>query len=234
MYFSTMDESSIIQLHKECSLALKKLNDTLKNEAVIYDIPPIKRVNIPSGYIRTVSEFEKAYKLHEVIDNNKLVRNLYYSLQYLEYLLYVNKTFGIIMGIRTLFFKYALIHIYSIYEGILSGVNESLRMGCSQCKKHASCLHFIPKSKDGTHKKVVGLAEKKLKLSNEFLDILDKFKKSRDLVHIHTIEQSEHENKEYELLLKEGYRGLTILKKELVPKVVAYKKERSCRCFKPE
>lgn len=226
-----MDKESIIQLHKDCSLALKELNDNLQKSTVTYDIPTIKLVKIPSGYIRTVDKFAKAYKLIQVVENEKLVSNIYYSLQYLEYLKYINKTFNILFGIRTLFFKYSIIHIYSIYEGILSGVNESLRNGCKECKKHASCPYFIPKSEKSTHKKIVELAEKKLKLSSEFLITLKKFKKPRDLVHLHTIDQLEHENNEYELLLKEGYKGLNILKEELVHKVNEYKTKRKCRCF---
>ncbi|MFM6995126.1 MAG: hypothetical protein ACKOWO_08435 [Sediminibacterium sp.] len=226
-----MDQKSIIQLHKDCSVALKKLNDKLQESKVIYDIPTIKLVNIPSGYIRPVLSFANSYRLKNVIDNEKLVKNIYYSLQYLEYLKYINNTFAIILGIRTLFFKYSIIHIYSIYEGILSGVNENLRNGCEECKKHATCPYFLPKLNYKTHEKIVELVEKKLELSAEFLLILKKFKKSRDLVHIHTIAQSEHENNEYELLLKEGYRGLNILKKDLVPKVSVYKTNRKCRCF---
>ena len=49
-----MDKESIIQLHKDCSLALKELNDNLQKSTVTYDIPTIKLVKIPSGYIRTV------------------------------------------------------------------------------------------------------------------------------------------------------------------------------------
>lgn len=226
-----MDQESIIKLHKECSIALKKLNDKLQESNISYDIPTINLVNIPSGYIRPVLSFANSYQLRKVIKNQKLVSNIYYSFQYLEYLKYINKTFAITLGIRTLFFKYSIIHIYSIYEGILSGVNDSLRVGCEECKKHASCPHFIPKSKYKTHEKILELLENKVKISLEFVVIFNKFKKSRDLVHIHTIGASEHQNEKYELMLIEGYRGLNILKNELVTKVFDYEKIRNCKCF---
>lgn len=228
-----MEEKSIMQLFKEASLSLKTLNDALKKSKGSIGVPVYERVKIPANYIRTISVIEKEFKLHQVIDNDKLVRNLYYSLQYLNYINYVYNTFCIVLGIRTLFFKYAVIHTYSIYEGILSGVNDTLGKECIDCKKHASCDFFLPKSHDRTFTKIVRLSEKKLQLSNEFITILKSFKESRDLVHIHTIEQSDHQNDHYELKLKDGYRGLVILRDELIPKVKEYKMKRSCKCFKP-
>jgi hypothetical protein len=221
----------ILQLYKECSDALNNLNEKQNNSNLKLNIPIIKLVKIPKGNIRTITQLEKSYKLDDIIDNENLIKNLYYSMQYLEYLIYVNKTFAIFFGIRTLFFKYAIIHVYSIYEGMLIGVYENLSKDCFNCKKHADCNYFIPKPKNMTFKKIEELAKNKLSLDLEFLQIFKKIKNTRDFVHIHIVNQSEHENNEYEKLLEKGYLGLKILKNELNYKVKDFKKSRKCYCF---
>lgn len=116
-----------------------------KPPSVNFVVESKKRVNIPSGYIRTSHEFKDKYHLAEIVDKRNVRNNISYALQLSDYYNFVLNRFNVWGSIETMLYKQALINIVSIMEALILESSTRINLHCQKCKDIGKCKNNICK-----------------------------------------------------------------------------------------
>jgi hypothetical protein len=128
--------------------ALSELEEYIRNDLnknTPKDNLYLPKIELPRGYIRKKIYFEKSYKLNKIFDSfqeNKLIDNLAYSLQYTDFLNYLFNRFKIGedgLSVGLIFRKTSIIYIVIIIETITIGILKKAIKECNNCE-YKKCL----------------------------------------------------------------------------------------------
>ena len=233
------------KLINKASTALSELENKIKEEQQVpeenIDITKYNLIKIPSEYIRTATFFRKEYRLNHLINNQKSIDNIAYSLQLSDLNNYFINRFNLFLSVGVVFRKQALINIVSIQEGLLKCTYLTLREYCvdhgNTCSKNSNCKYYLKSlnniRNDGLlkrYKEVIGLNDQHI------FTLLSEQKAVRDKIHIHHIDENElFNNQEYTLnKYNEAIMVLKYLKTNLCDCVSTFKqaREKGCEGFR--
>lgn len=159
-----------------------------------------KRVNVPSGYIRTSGEFWNKYHLDEIVDKRNVRNNISYALQLSDYYNFILNRFNVWGSIETMLYKQAFINIVSIIEALILESSTRINLYCQKCKKIGKCKNNICKFDRENMKKaserlqelgVLKITEAELKRLIELYDY-------RNKIHIRLNEQNEFLDRKFD------------------------------------
>ena len=162
-----------------------------------------KRVNIPSGYIRTSREFWQKYHLSDIVKNRNTKNNISYALQLSDYYNYVLNRFNIWGSIEIMIYKQAFINVVSIIEALLLESATRINHYCQSCRRIGKCKNNFSRLDRTNMKKVsekfylagvLDLTESEISRLKEMYDY-------RNKIHIRLNEQNEFLDSKYNVEL---------------------------------
>lgn len=203
-------------------------------------LTPYEKIWIPSGYIRTVSYYTEKYKLYKLIEDEIIVKNIAYSLQTSDFFNYILNRFRIELSVKKVFYKYAIINIFSIIEAILYGIVKKCHSFCIDkngkvCKKSTRCQFYLKKPNKYSFRNLLEVLSSKnlLKMPPRIQDKVLKMEELRDNIHLWDVKYKEYFNKEYEL---KNYnflvKCLQVLKEDLNDSLPKFEEKRKKFCKK--
>lgn len=130
---------SALLAENENLLRCAGLNPPAANAA----LPPEKKIQFPSGYIRTVGHFKFRYHLSEIFPTKATRHNVTYALEVSDLMNYIVNRINIWGPVEVIFNKLAIVNIVSIMESILLEAANNICCRTQTCGKTHSChLHF--------------------------------------------------------------------------------------------
>lgn len=162
------------EIEEKISNNNKKISDLLReNEKLLrqegynppahnFVLPPEKRISFPSGYIRTVAQFNEKYHLREIFPRRYSRHNVTYALEVSDLINFVFNRIHIWGPVETVFYKLAIVNLVSIIEAIVLEAANNICPYAKTCKKTKSCLKHFNKDERSNAR----LALKKLVLLN--------------------------------------------------------------------
>lgn len=130
---------SALLAENENLLRCAGLNPPAANAA----LPPEKKIQFPSGYIRTVGHFKFRYHLSEIFPTKATRHNVTYALEVSDLMNYIVNRINIWGPVEVIFYKLAIVNIVSIMESILLEAANNICCRTQTCGKTHSChLHF--------------------------------------------------------------------------------------------
>ena len=101
---------SALLAENENLLRCAGLNPPAANAA----LPPEKKIQFPSGYIRTVGHFKFRYHLSEIFPTKATRHNVTYALEVSDLMNYIVNRINIWGPVEVIFYKLAIVNIVSI------------------------------------------------------------------------------------------------------------------------
>ena len=143
-------KSSIINNNRKITELLKE-NENILREAgykppvTNYVLERIDRIGFPSGYIRTVAEFNEKYHLREICPNRTIRHNITYALEVSDLINFVINRVNIWGSVETIFFKLAVVNLVSVIEAIILEATNNICCSPSSCGKTNDCRYHFSK-----------------------------------------------------------------------------------------
>lgn len=163
-------QEKIANNNKKISELLRENEELLRQEG--YDPPvrnfalePTERISFPSGYIRTVTQFNAKYHLREIFPKKYSRHNVTYALEVSDLINYVFNRIHIWGAVETVFYKLAIVNLVSIMEAIILEAANNICGNAKFCTKTKTCYKHFKKDERNNAR----LALNKLVL----LDVLD-------------------------------------------------------------
>ncbi len=214
--------------------------DNIRNAPLLDDRD---KIFFPRKSIRHRLFFTQAFQLNSFINSDTLRRNISYSLQSVDLFNYFNKRMRIGLATGKIFLKLGMVNIFSIIESILYGAVEELHKYCmfdaenQPCKHNLTCPYYLPKpySKGFSFAKIIRkLCDQELiRLTEVGRNLIHKFQKIRDNIHLFLAEGNELNNDEY---TNESYtqmiQFLIYLRDNFHLNIARFKQERRQNCTK--
>lgn len=175
-----------------------------------YAVEREKRVNVPSGYVRTSGEFWNKYHLAEIVCERNVRNNISYALQLSDYYNFILNRFNVWGSIEIMLYKQAFINIVSIIEALILESSSRINLHCQECKDIGRCKNNICKyDRDNMKNAAEKLYELGiLKLTKTELDRLVELYDYRNKIHIRLNEQNEFLDRKYNQSLYNETIGL--------------------------
>lgn len=195
------NNQKISELLRENELLLRKegYDPPVRNFA----FPPDERISFPSGYIRTVAEFNEKYHLREIFPKRYARQNVTYALEVSDLINYFFNRIHIWGAVETVFYKLAIVNLVSIIEAIILEAANNICSNAQMCKKTKICSkHFSRDERNNAR-----TALNKLVLLNvldfdeEKLDRVQGIMNLRNRIHIRLTPGSEMQLEEFNLSL---------------------------------
>ena len=229
---------------KEVSKELNRIEDFLRENGI--DIPnqnialeSHEKIWIPRGYIRTVQYYEQKYRLHDLLEDEILAKNIAYALQASDFFNYMLNRFRIELSVGKVFFKHAIINIFSVIESLLYGIINKCHSHCTLngrvCKNNISCDFYFKKANKYSFKNLVQLLRQKglVRMPDEIQDKLLELKALRDNIHLWDVKDKDYFNDSYNLTNYNFLvRVLQVLKEDLNDSLEDFESTRSNNCNK--
>ncbi|MGA1847585.1 hypothetical protein [Deferribacter abyssi] len=229
---------------KKISEELNDIENFLRDNGI--DIPnqniplkPDEKIRIPRRYIRTVHYFEQKYKLYDLLEDEVLVKNISYALQASDLFNYILNRFNIRLSVGKVFYKFAIINIFSIIESLLYGIANKCHSYCMVnnrvCKNNDSCNFYLKKANKYPFEKLLYTLSQKglIRMPPELQNKLLKIKALRDNIHLWDVKNKDYFNDDYNL---DNYnfliKLLNILKKDLNKALENFEHNRNNNCNK--
>lgn len=192
------NNESISRLFEENEKMIREAG--YKPPSVNFAVAREKRVNVPSGYIRTSGEFWNKYHLAEIVADRNVRNNISYALQLSDYYNFILNRFNVWGSIEIMLYKQAFINIVSIIEALILESSTRINLHCQKCKDIGKCKNNICKSDRENMKKA---AEKLyeigvLKITGVELKRLIELYDYRNKIHIRLNEQNEFLDKKFD------------------------------------
>lgn len=195
---------------KQISILLKELEINLKEADYEppYSFPELQdkqKIAFPRGYIRNVEYFKIEYGLSHYLKDPLIIKSICYSLQLLDVYSYFINRFDIGLSAGKMFLKLGMIHIFSIFEGMLFGACNVLNRNCYRmdnlCRKNANCAYYLKKSSNIKFNDLIdNLIDKDIiRITDSGRESISKFKELRDNIHLHLIRKNELDSGLYNL-----------------------------------
>ena len=149
---------------------LKENENLLREEGYLppmhnFALPPNERIAFPSGYIRTVQNFNEKYHLREIFPNKASRHNVTYALEVSDLLNFILNRIHIWGAVKTIFYKLAIVNLVSIIEAIVLETANNICANAAYCRKTSSCKKHFNKNERSNAR----LALQKM----VYLDVLD-------------------------------------------------------------
>jgi len=229
---------------KKVSQELKQLEDLLRENGI--DIPnqnivlkSDEKIWIPTGYIRTVQYFEQKYGLYNLLGDEILAKNIEYALQASDFFNYILNRFRIGLSVEKVFYKLAIINMFSIVESLLYGITKKCHSHCQLnngvCRNNEKCVFYIKKPNKYTFENLLKiLREKKLICMPEGdQQKLLEIKGLRDNIHLWDVSNKDYFNDNYNLANYNFLvRVLQALNEDLHDTLITFEDERNSQCKK--
>jgi hypothetical protein len=234
----------IQELFSKATVALRDLEEEIQKEYKYpeenINIEKFYLINIPPNYIRRASEFKKAYKLEELIDDKTRISNLSYALQFSDLLNYKLNRFNYWGIMKNLMIKHAIINIYSVIEGILYGViirlNHDCRIENAVCNKAHKCKVYIKSRNKLSFYDMLEVFKSKIGFYNKtYFEKVSELKAIRDNIHIEDIQYNELLSEENKYTIENyNYACMTLqATRDVLPDMVnEFEKNRAKSCTK--
>ena len=208
---------------------LLRENETLLREAG-YD-PPVKnltlpqneQIQFPTGYIRTVANFNDKYHLRAIFPYRYSRHNVTYALEVSDLMNFVFNRINIWGPVETVFYKLAIVNLVSIMEAIILEAANNICKNANRCNKTKKCFkHFSTDERNNARKALTKLVlidvldydETKLARLQEIIDL-------RNRIHIRLTKGSELQLDDFNLeLYNEVVHFLQDLDKQIFEKGV--------------
>ena len=130
-----------------------------------FALAPEDRISFPSGYIRTVVQFNEKYHLKDIFPRRYSRHNVTYALEVSDLINYVFNRIHIWGAVEIVFYKLAIVNLVSVMEAIVLEAASNICSNAKVCKKTKTC----PKHFNKNERANARLALEKLVL----LDVLD-------------------------------------------------------------
>ena len=229
---------------KKVSQELNSIEDFLRENGI--DIPnqnitleSDEKIWIPRGYIRTVQYYEHKYRLHDLLGDEILAKNIAYALQASDFFNYMLNRFRIELSVGKVFFKYAIINIFSVVESLLYGIINKCHSHCSLddrvCKNNVGCDFYFKKANKYSFKNLLQILSQKglVRMPDEIQDKLLELKALRDNIHLWDVKDKDYFNDNYNLTNYNFLvRVLQVLKEDLNDSLEVFEYNRNNNCNK--
>lgn len=195
-----------------------------KNEELLQEAgfnPPVTnyvlenedKIKFPTGYVRTVNQFTKEYKLNDLILEDTTKKNIAYALQLSDYYNFMVNRFNIWGSVETMFYKQMFLNIISVIEALIVECSNRINNACIDCDKSSKCANVINKHSRGNMKDSVKRLNEMgiMGLSSEEMDRLIELYDLRNNIHIRLNEQNEFMDDVFNLYLYN--ESITFLRK---------------------
>jgi hypothetical protein len=189
-------------LHKAEDI-LKEANINIPEENIELEVN--EKIWLPSGYIRRIDVFSESYQLNKILSDDNMIKNIGYALQASDLTNYLINRFNIGLSVGAIFYKLAIINLFSIIEGILYGVSNELHKFCfiedEICSDNLKCEYYIKNFHEYSFRELIKCFDEKsiLKLGDEGCDLLLSLKDLRDHIHIWDVKENEYLDDIYNL-----------------------------------
>lgn len=207
--------------------------------------PPYQNINpsefnliqIPSKYVRKATYFRNEFGLNQLIKESNQIDNISYALQLNDLFDFIIHRLGVFGVIKTLVYKYAIINVHAIVEGIIFSTYETLNSYCwfdkNICSKNSKCNFYVQSTNKLNFKQLIEKFKTDFNIDFD-IEAIVFLKSLRDNIHIQEIKYSEwaassiynHDN----YLL--GIKILRQLKNDLPLKISEFKIQREFGCTK--
>ncbi len=216
---------------------LRKNGIEIPNKNIALDSD--EKIWIPRGYIRTVRYFEKKYRLYDLLGDEILVKNIAYALQASDFFNYILNRFRIGLAVGKVFYKHAIINIFSVIESLLYGIINKCHSHCQLnyrvCNKNAECGFFLKKASKYSFKNLLQVLNQKelIHMPGCIQRRLLGLKGLRDNIHLWDVKDKDYFNDDYNLI---NYNFLVqvlqALKEDLNDSLKAFEYNRNNKCKK--
>jgi len=158
----------ITQKLNELELLLNENN--YKGPVKQIEIEKYRKIRLPYGYIRKVSDFRNDYQLFNLVDDKKVIDNIAYSLQMSDFFNYLLNRFNTFLSIEQYFNKYAITNLFSSFDALLHAILIKLHKHCVAsngeiCKYQARCRYYINSPKQMRFCRIVDLFSETINVS---------------------------------------------------------------------
>lgn len=223
-------ERKIIANNKEISRLLCENESLLKETGYKppnnnYAVEDCMRIQIPSGYIRTSTEFWNKYHLNCIVYERNVKNNISYSLQLSDFYNYLLNRVYIWGSVRTMLYKNDIINIVSIIEALILEAACNVRKYCVNCQNLNKCRNHISKAEKDNIKSAlkklcdIGILDFSPEKVNKICELVD----LRNRVHIRLANNNEFLDSKFNLALhNNAIMLLREISEELSKQVVPY------------
>ena len=201
-------QQKIAKNNEQISELLRE-NEILLREAG-YD-PPVKnltlpqreQIQFPTGYIRSVANFNEKYHLRAIFPHRHSRHNVTYALEVSDLMNYVFNRINIWGPVETVFYKLAIVNLVSIMEAIILEAANNICRNASYCGKTKKCFNHFSKNERNNARlalqklvmiNVLDYDEEKLTRVQEIIDL-------RNRIHIRLTKGSELQLDDFNLAI---------------------------------
>lgn len=104
-------------------------------------LPPEKKIQFPSGYIRTVRHLKSSYHLSSIFPTRATRHNVTYALEVSDLMNYIVNRINIWGSVEIIFYKLAIINIVSIMESIILEAANNICCCTQSCGKTIPAIY---------------------------------------------------------------------------------------------
>ena len=221
-------QQKIAKNNQQISELLRE-NEVLLRQAG-YD-PPVKnltlpqneQIQFPTGYIRTVTNFNEKHHLKAIFPFQYSRHNVTYALEVSDLMNFVFNRINIWGPVETVFYKLAIVNLVSVMEAIILEAANNICKNANRCNKTKKCFKHFSKDERNNARKALGKLvlinvldydENKLARLQEIIDL-------RNRIHIRLTKGSELQLDDFNLeLYNEVVHFLQDLDKQIFEKGV--------------
>ena len=187
--FANNKKISKLLEENEALLRRAGFNPPVENVA----LPSTKKIQFPSGYIRTVKHFKNQYHLDDIFRTEATQHNVTYALEVSDLMNYIMNRINIWGPVEVIFYKLAVVNIVSIMEAIIMEVANNICPNAQACANQKTCpLHFDKKQRNYVKNALDRLVEvKALQFNQQKVQHIKNIIELRNRVHIRLTDGSE-------------------------------------------